>query len=142
MLLQGSIDRPLSGGGMQPAVGEGIAPVTGLALQVGEIDELAQGPEVMADIVDNNALFDLAFFLRLAGVAGPRGDTERTEELQKGFVEADEGSFPFEHGGEHIVGEDFSWDPVKETKGVQEAAVKGLLVLGVGELEIEQSAVA
>jgi len=79
-------------------IGYLIAPLVGLGLKVREVLERAQGPEVVSDIVDH-ALFHFALFVGAIGVAGPGDNGQRAEELQEGFVKADEGSYSLGYGG-------------------------------------------
>ena len=96
----------------------------------------SQGEEVVADVMDG-ALFHLSFFMGASDIAGMRDDGKRPEERQKGLIEPDERPIPFDHRGEHIIGNQFSRGPLKEAKRIDEAPVKCLLPLRVGELQVE-----
>jgi len=122
-------------------IGYGVSPVVGLGLEVEEIFEGAQGPEVVADIVDH-ALFHFALFVGAMGVAGPGDNREGAEEVQEGFVKADEGAESLGDGGQHIIGDQFFGGALKKTESVEKAAVEGFLSLGVGEFQVEGAAVA
>lgn len=126
---------------MDSHIGDGISPVLSLGLKVEQIGERAQGPEVVPDIVDH-PFFHFTLFMRALRVAGPRDNREGAEEVQEGFVEADEGTDSFNDRCQHIIGNQFFWGAVEETEGIEEAAVEGLLPLGVGELQVEEPAVA
>jgi hypothetical protein len=118
---------------MDSHIGYLIAPLVGLGLQVREILERTQGPEVVADIVDH-ALLHLALFVGAMGVAGPGDNGQGAEEVQEGFVKTDKGSDSLGDGGQHIIGDQFFGCALEETEGMEKAAVEGFLSLGVGEL--------
>jgi hypothetical protein len=115
--------------------------LVGLGLEVREVLERAQGPEVVSDIVDH-ALFHFALFLGAIRVAGPGDNGKGTEEVQEGFVKADEGSYSLGYGGQHVIGDELFGCALEETEGMEKAAVEGLLSLGVGEFQVEEAAVA
>jgi hypothetical protein len=115
--------------------------LVGLGLKVREVLEGAQGPEVVADIVDY-ALFYFALFLGAIEVAGPGDNSQRAEEVQEGLVKADEGSDSLGYGGQHIIGDQFFGCALEEAEGMEKAAVEGFLSLGVGEFQVEEAAVA
>jgi hypothetical protein len=110
-------------------------------LKVREVLERSQGPEVVADIVDD-ALFYFPLFVGAMRVAGPGDNGQRAEEVQEGFVKADEGSDSFGYGGQHVIGDQFFGCALEETEGMEKAAVEGFLSLGVGEFQVEEAAVA
>jgi hypothetical protein len=118
-----------------------IPPVVGLGLEIFEVVEGSQGQEVVPDIVDGT-LFHFAFLMGLADVAGPGDNPEGTKEFQKPLVEAHKRSLPLHHSGAHVVMDELAWGSLKKEKSMEKAAVKGLLSLRVGELQIEQAAVA
>ena len=122
-------------------IGNLIAPLVGLGLQVREVLERSQGPEVVSDIMDH-ALFHFALFVGAIGVAGPGDNGQGAEEVQEGFVKADEGSDSLGYGGQHVIGDQFFGCALKETEGMEKAAVEGFLSLGVGEFQVEEAAVA
>ena len=126
---------------MDSQIGDGVSPVVGLGLEVEEICERAQGPEVVPDVVDG-AFFCFPLFVGAFGVAGPGDNREGAEEVQEGFIEADKGPDSFDDRCQHIVRNQFFWGAVEETEGIEEAAVEGLLPLGMGELQVEKPAVA
>jgi hypothetical protein len=75
-------------------------------------------------------------------VAGPGDNGPGAEEVEEGFVKADEGSDSLGYGGQHIVGDQFFGCALEETEGMEKAAVEGFLSLGVGEFQVEEAAVA
>jgi hypothetical protein len=89
----------------------------------------------------DDPFFHFTFFLGLMRVAGSGGDPQGPEEGKEGLVVTDEWSVAFEYRSEHIIGDQLSWRPAKETEGVDQAAVQGLLVLGMGELEVKQATI-
>ena len=58
------------------------------------------------------------------------------------FVEAHQGALALQHGGEHIVVDEFPGGALEKVKGIEQTLVQGLLPLGVGKFEVEQAAVA
>jgi len=115
--------------------------VVGLGLEVEEICERAQGPEVVPDIVDD-PFFHFALFMGALRVAGPGDNGEGAEEVQESLIEADERTYSLDDRCQHIIGNKFFWGALEETERMEKAAVKGLLSLGVGELQVEKTAVA
>lgn len=95
----------------------------------------------MPDVVDH-PFFHFTLFVRALGVACPGDNREGAEEVQEGFVEADERTDSFDDRCQHIIGDQFFWGAVEETEGIEEAAVEGLLALGMGKLQVEKPAVA
>jgi len=64
---------------MDSDIGDLVAPLVGLGLEVGKILEDAQRPEVVPDIVDG-AFLHLPLFLGLGHIAGDGGDVEGPQE--------------------------------------------------------------
>jgi hypothetical protein len=126
---------------MDSHIGDHVSPLIGLGLEVEEIAEGTQGPEVVPDIVDD-PFFHFALFVGALGVAGPGDNSEGTEEVQEGLIEADERTYSLDDGCQHVIGNQFFWGALEETEGIEETAVKGFLSLGVGELQVEKTAVA
>jgi len=115
--------------------------VVGLGLEVEEICERAQGPEVVPDIVDD-PFFHFALFMGALRVAGPGDNGEGAEEVQESLIEADERTYSLDDRCQHIIGNKFFWGAFEETQRIEKAAVEGLLSLGVGELQVEKTTVA
>lgn len=126
---------------MDSHIGDGVSPVVGLGLKVEQIRERAQGPEVVPDVVDD-PFFHFALFVRASGVAGPWDDGKGAEEVQEGFIEADDRPYAFGDCGQHVIGDKFFWGAIEKTKRIEKAAVEGLLSLGVSELQVKKAAVA
>jgi len=61
--------------------------------------------------------------------------------LEECFIEADQRAVTLYHCRNHIVMNQFFWGSVEKAKGVKQAAVEGLLSLGVSELQVEEAAV-
>jgi hypothetical protein len=136
-----ALDGSLASGAMDSHIGNLVAPLMGLGLQVREVLKRSQGPEVVSDIVDH-ALLHFAFFVGAMGIAGPGDNGEGAEEVQEGFVKADEGPYSLCYGGQHVIGDQFFGCALEETESMEKAAVEGFLSLGVGELQVEEAAVA
>src|SRR5262245_27420681 len=124
---------------MDSDIGHLVAPLVGLGLEISEIVEGAQRPEVVPDIVDG-PFFDLPFFLGLGHVAGQRGNLQGPQKRQKVFVEPYQGALPLQDRGEHVVMDEFFGGALEKMERLQEAAVQGLLPLRMGELQIQQAA--
>jgi hypothetical protein len=118
-----------------------LATVSRLGLEVGEVLERSQRPEVVPDVVDG-ALFHLAFFVRAVGVAGPGDNGQGAEEVQKGAIEADEGSHALGYRCEHVICDELFGGALEKEEGMEKGAVKGFLPLGMSELQVEEAAVA
>ncbi len=97
-----TIGRTFTGCGMQSEVRHRIPPLVRLDLDVGQIPEGAEWPEVMANIV-HDPLLDFTLFLGAVGVAGLGGDFQRSEKGKEGLVVADKRVLPFDDRGEHVV---------------------------------------
>jgi hypothetical protein len=117
-----------------------VPPVVGLGLKILKVMKGSQREEVVADVMDG-ALFHLSLFMGTSDMAGKRDNGKRSEELQKGFIEPNKGTIPFDDCGEHVVGDQFPGGSPKELEGIEETPMKGLLPLGMSELQIEQPAV-
>jgi len=117
-----------------------VPPVVGLGLKILKVMKGSQREEVVADVMDG-ALFHLSLFMGTSDMAGKRDNGKRSEELQEGFIEPNKGTIPFDDCGEHIVGDQFPWGSPKELEGIEETPMKGLLSLGVSELQVNQTAV-
>jgi len=125
---------------MDPHIGDGIPPVNGLILNVNEIRETPQRPETVSDVVDGSFL-DFSLLMGLPRIAGEGGQLKRAKKVEEGFVIPDERAIPFDDGGEHIVVNQLSGGSTKEMEGIEKTAMKGLLPLGMGEIEVKQAAV-
>ena len=136
-----TIDGPFAGSSMEPHIGDGIPPVNGLILDVKEILEPPQGPEAVSDVVDGPFL-DFSLLMGLARMAGEGGQLKRAKKGEEGFVVADERAISLDNSGEHIVVHQLPGRSTKEMEGIEKTAMKGLLTLGMGELEVKQAAVA
>src|SRR5262249_33827568 len=69
-----AIHRPLTSFTMQALIGDFCQPLPNLAIDIVEIAEFAQGPEVLPDITDG--AFDLALFPTTGRIAGSRVETK------------------------------------------------------------------
>ena len=133
-----AVDGPLPSGGVASDIGHLIAPLIGLALEIGEITKRSQGPEVIPKVMDR-AFFDFPLFLGLPHMAGTGGDLERPQKRQKVVVEAHQGALALHNGGAHGVMDKFPRGALKEVKGIEETLVQGLLPLRMGKFEVEQA---
>jgi hypothetical protein len=113
-----------------------VPPVVGLGLKILKVMKGSQREEVVPDVMDG-ALFHLSFLMGTSDMAGKRDYGKGAKELQKGFIETNEGTIPFYDCGEHVVGDQFPGGSPKELEGIKETPMKGLLPLGVSELQIE-----
>jgi len=118
-----------------------VSPLVGLGLNIVEVFEGSQGPEVVADIMDG-ALFHLSFLMGASHVTGKWYGFKGQEECEEGLVEADQGAFALYDSACHIVMDQLPWGSLKEAEGIEKATMQSFLPLGVSKLQIEQSAMA
>jgi hypothetical protein len=121
-------------------IGHMIPPVVSLGLKILKVMKGPEREKVVPDVMDG-ALFHLSFLMRTSDMTGIRDNGKRAKELQKGFIEPNEGAIPFCHRGEHIIGDQFPGGPPKKAEGIEETPMKGLLPLRVSELQVNQPAV-
>jgi hypothetical protein len=134
-----ALDGPLSRGAVEADLGHLVAPLVGLGLEIAQVSEASQGPKVVPDIV-HGAFSHLALFLRLSHVASHRLDVKRPQELQKVLVETHHRTLPLDDRREHVVMDEFFGGALEKVKGLEKAAVQGVLPLRVGKFEIQQAA--
>ena len=116
-----------------------VTPLIGLGLEIGEIPERTQGPEVVPDIV-NSTFLDLPFFVGLGHIASNGSNVEGPQKRQKVLVEPHQRALPLQDCGEHVVMDKFLRGALEKVKGIEETAVQGVLPLRVGKLQIQQTA--
>ena len=124
---------------MDSDIGDLVAPLVGLGLEIGAISESAQRPEVVPDRVDG-AFLHLPLFLGLGHIAGDGSNLEGPQKRQKVLVESYQGPLPLQDRGEHVVMDEFLRGALEKVKGIEETAVQGVLPLRVGKLQIQQTA--
>ena len=85
-------------------IGNFSEPLPHLAVDVMQIGELAQGPEILPEVPDS--AFDFSFFPAAGGIAGMREETIFAGEAQESREKTDEASIVFGNGsGQIIVGD-------------------------------------
>jgi len=136
-----AFDRSLPCCAMDSHIGDGVSPMLGLGLEVEEVFERAQGPEVMPDVV-NDPFFHFALFVWASRITGPGDNGKGAEEVQESPVKADDGSHSLGDRCQHVVCNEFFGGTLEKTEGVEKATVEGFLLLAVSELQVEQTAVA
>ena len=124
---------------MEAHLGYLVSPLVGLGLEITEVAEGSQGPEVVPDLV-TGPLFHLALFLGLGHVAGHRGDVKGPEKFQKVLVKAHQGALSLDDRREQVVMDEFFGGALEKVERIQEASVQGVLALRVGKLQGEQTA--
>ena len=87
------------------------------------------------------ALFHFPFLMWTSDIAGIRDNGKGAEELQKGFIEAYEGSVPFCNRRDHIIGNQLFGGALEKEEGIFETPMQGLLPLRVGKFQVKQAAV-
>src|ERR1035437_677661 len=92
------VDGALASFTMQSLIGDLIAPFARLAVDVGQVGELTQGPEILADISDASAL-DLSFFPTGRWIASPWVKVELTSEGEKARMKPDQTTIMFGDSG-------------------------------------------
>ena len=65
----------MASGVVDADIGDMVAPLVGLRLEIREISKGSEGPEVVPDVV-NGAFLHLPLFLRLGDIAGDGGNVE------------------------------------------------------------------
>jgi hypothetical protein len=136
-----TLDGSLPCCAMDSHIGDGVSPVVGLGLEVEEVFERAQGPEVVPDVVDD-PFFDFALFMGASRITGPGDHGKGAEEVQEGPVKADDRPHSLGDRGQHVVCNELLCGALEKTERVEKATVEGFLSLGVSELQVEQTAVA
>ena len=126
---------------MEALVGHWVEPGAGLTVDIGQVFELAQGPEVLAE-VGNAAAFDFAFLPGRSHMAGARVEVVVAGEGEKTRVETHQLAFMLGHGGKQIVIENLPCHAGHEAEGMLVAAQEGFKTLAVSELDVEAAAVA
>src|SRR3954452_2976865 len=124
---------------MQALIGDLGQPLPDLAIDIVEIGELAQGPEVLAEITDGT--FDLAFFPTTGRVAGPRVKTIFASEAEKAWKKTDQASVMLGNRSGEIVVNDLARNAAQSGEGVNVTANECSETLAVSELRIQHAAV-
>jgi hypothetical protein len=125
---------------MQALIGDFGQPLPRLAVHIVQIGELAQRPEVLADVSDA-AAFHFSFFPAAGRIAGPRVKVVFAGEGQEARIEAHQAAIMFGDGGGQIVIGDLSATPPKLRESVNVTTDEGLETLAVSELQIQHPAV-
>ena len=90
----------------------------------------------------DSALFHFALFVWASDITGVWDNGKGAEEVQKGFIETDDGPHALGDRCQHVVCNEFFCGALEKTERVEKAAVEGFLLLGVSELQVEKTAVA
>ena len=126
---------------MESLVGNLGQPLSRLAVHVMQVGELAQRPEILANVSDA-AAFHLPFFPAAGRVAGPRDEVVFAGECQETGLEAHRAAIVFRHGGSQVVIENFTAHAVESRECVNVTTHEGLKTLAVGELQVRHPAVS
>jgi len=118
-----------------------VSPLVGLGLDVCQIFERSQGPEVVANVVDG-AFFDLSLLMSLAQVTRQWNRPEGSQKGKESIIKANEGAVSLDHCGEHIIVDQSFCRPLEKHESIEQTPVQGFLSLGMGELQVEHTAVA
>ena len=124
---------------MPPNIRPLVAPLVGLRLEIGQVLEGAERPEIVPDVV-HGPLLHLPLFLRLRHIAGKRGDVQGPQKFQKMLVEAHQGPLPLQDRGKQVVMNELFGSAVEKVERIEEAAMPGVLPLRVRKLQREQAA--
>src|SRR4030043_19134 len=116
-----------------------VPPLIDLSLDVHQIAEGTQRPEVLAEVID--AFFDFSFFLGRPDVAGAGNDLEDPQKIQEGVIETDDAAAALRDGGHHIVEQEFFGGSIKKPESIEHSRMEGLLFLGGGKLDIKHPTV-
>jgi len=134
-----AFQRPFAGLAMQALIGDFGQPLPRLTIDIVQIGELAQRPEVLAKIKED--ALDFSFFPAAGRIAGMREEAVFTGEGEESRKEADETTVVLDNGGGQIVLGDLTCDPTKSRERMHVAASEGCKALAVGELDIQHPAV-
>ncbi len=131
---------PLAGFSVDAVVGNFVEPGSGLGIDIGQLGELPQGPEVLADIADAT-FFDLAFLPRSRDMAGARVEVVLAGKGEKARIDANDLTIALGYGGDQVVEKNLRCHASHEVEGMLVATQKDLETLTVRELQVETAAV-
>ena len=134
-----AIHRPLAGFAMLALIGDFGQPLPRLAIHIVQIGELAQRPEVLAEIADG--AFDFAFFPAAGRIAGARVEAVFASEAEEAREKTDQATIMFGDSGGQVVVDDLACDTAQRGESVNVAADEGFEALAVSELDVEHAAV-
>ena len=135
------LDGRLFGLGVDADVGDGILPFLAADVGVGEGNDGQAVEEIFLDVTD--AVFDAAFFVGFADVAGGDGEAVMGGEIEVAGMKDDRAmSGMFKDGGFAVIDDDTLGDTAEESEGVFLAGKEVFETLFEGEFEVEHAAVA
>jgi hypothetical protein len=125
---------------VQSLVGHFLQPLPRLAIDIGEVSELAEGPEVLTNIPDAPA-FDFSFLPAGGRIAGSWVKITLASKGQEAWIEADQGTDVLGDDRQKIVVPAFASDATQSLKSMEVATDESFKALAVGELDVEYPAV-
>src|SRR6516164_2205858 len=126
---------------MQTLIGDFGEPLTCLAIDIVQIGEGAQRPEVLANVADAAALH-FSFLPTRGRIAGAWNEAELTREGEEARLKPHQPPIVFGDGGGQVVVPDLAADAAQELEGMNVAANESLKALAMGELQVQHPAVA
>jgi hypothetical protein len=136
-----TVDGTLTSFAVQARIGDFLQPLPHLAMDIRQVGERAEGPEVLANIRYPAALH-FTFLPCCRRIAGPGVKAVFAGESQETGMEAHEGSHVFGDRRSQVVIPKFASHTTQRLEGMLVAADEGLEALAVSELHIEEAAVA
>ena len=124
---------------MQASVGNFAQPLPHLPVHIVQIGELAQRPEVLAQVTDG--AFDFPFLPAACGIAGVRDKAIFTSKAEEARMKADQTSVMFGHGCGQVVVSDLTRDAAQFGESMNVAANEGFEALAMSELDMHYAAV-
>jgi hypothetical protein len=114
------VARTLADLAVEALVGDSIQPVSRLAIDISEVREVPQRPEVLTYIA-NAAAFHLALLPASGRITGAGIEVVLAGEGQEPRIEADQGAIVFGHGSYQIVIPTFAPHGVQSLKSMEVA---------------------
>src|SRR5579862_2433253 len=109
---------------MLALIGDLGQPAACLRVDIGQVREGAQGPEILPNVTDRPLHF--SFFPSCRYMTGARNEMKLAREGEETRVESHQVAFVFGDGSGEIIKPDFLADPTQGLKGMDVAAGEGL----------------
>lgn len=134
-----TIERPLARLAVHALISDFGEPLPRLAINIMQIGELTQRPEVLAQV--SNGAFHFSFFPTAGGIAGVREEAIFAGEAKESGEKTDEASVVFGNGGGQIIVGDLTRNATQRSKCVNMTTGEGFETLTMREFDIEHAAV-
>ena len=140
-ILAKAILGALAGLAMNVLIGDFVEPAADLVIDIRQIGEVTQRPEVLANISDS-ATLHFSFFPRGGYVTGARIKAELAGETQETGIVSDQVAVMFHDGGREIIIGQLARDATERLKGMNMTPGECFKALAMGKLHIHFSTVA